>query len=959
MTLSTLISAAEFLYLHSPAQYVTAEKNTLVVYGKNGNELADAVFSLLFMTAFRPGTAIRLLRVMPAEAEEAELEFVSRNEEGISVFAQNAYSKSSGKQPLRIRFLNDADYVPEEYGIAWAASLDGGGWNGDCCYTEKDIPDCKPAAGQWSAADEKYCKVLQTARRVHMAYTSTWNSRYTEKRINEDLYGKDDQTAYNLRSSLRFAVSVPWKLAAAGIRNDGNIPEKLYQKLNEPDGKTRDLLVWQEHRSWQAFMTLEGWRAPTPEELTGYFFRDGNDHRNKKQKWHPCLCDLQEDDWNDPHEHRLKDTPIHRWSIIQKNPDGYCRMDRMSLQIHHLCKEWVLSKEYTDRMNAVFRELETALVSSGLEKKYELSELAGRMENLFLRLRGNETNSYAPWNQACDDFLEMLGNKEDARKIKRIYQKLRTEARAAVERNSYRDYKEIDAQIIRWLPWILFREKIQTVWKLYSKNNLLENLLSAMILRPRELRILCEEKEIPDIPVNAFRKLLKNHGTGETEIRVVSLAALENETVPAGPEDVTDVTGCGEMICRLSIPSGARIVYYGNHDLQDKKGAPFFAPIYHPYDFTLTIHEVLRLRGLELLSDTLNNEMLGMEADYTNLWQARRETPGKAENPLAWHHTIVALRKAEEPNRRYVYRKCDSRSCPYEHSFQPETYEILGKTGAIHVLQELESAGCIANLEIDPVEGRVACDIFPASGEKECYEETAKNLTAMLEDLREDSRYAFDNGFVDDGKPCFIVNLAEPLQMDEIAIAVRIKREEKPKLADTGRELSAGEIKNNLHTGIQKLAGKGLLLQDDKKETCRYKSVCVRRGLEQEGSALEAFVYYTLFLSGEFDDVRCNVRYRNGISAAGRDKEKEIDILVTRKGRVGLISCKDTVRFDLSHIGEIRMQADLYAINAKPILICSKDPDPEQKKMFRYLNVGLITKVSGSLATNVIRLMEQ
>ena len=100
------------------------------------------------------------------------------------------------------------------------------------------------------------------------------------------------------------------------------------------------------------------------------------------------------------------------------------------------------------------------------------------------------------------------------------------------------------------------------------------------------------------------------------------------------------------------------------------------------------------------------------------------------------------------------------------------------------------------------------------------------------------------------------------------------------------------------------------------------------------------------------------MRYRNGISAAGNDKEKEIDILVTRKGRVGLISCKDTVRFELSHIGEIQMQANLYAINARPILICSKEPDPERKRMFRYLNVGLITKVNGSLAANVIRLMQ-
>ena len=75
-----------------------------------------------------------------------------------------------------------------------------------------------------------------------------------------------------------------------------------------------------------------------------------------------------------------------------------------------------------------------------------------------------------------------------------------------------------------------------------------------------------------------------------------------------------------------------------------------------------------------------------------------------------------------------------------------------------------------------------------------------------------------------------------------------------------------------------------------------------------------------------------------------------------------MISCKDTKNIDIAHIAKTRMQADLYAINAKPILVCSKefkDIGPEIKKMCEYLNVALICKANmNSLVRKVIKAME-
>ena len=969
MNLNILIPAADFLYSHSPASGISARQDTLVVRGEGTDELADALFNLLFTTAFCPGTAVRLIRVVPSGAKEKEQAFYGRIGDGIRAFTQSGNGPGKDCPPLSIRFLDDGEFDPEKERdrIAWAADLAGDKvLAGNNCHTEKDILPAAPGKGQWSAADEKEWPVLRTARRVHTAYTASWNSRYTENGISGELYGTADSPAdkngwYCLRSSLRMAVSIPWKLATAGIRMDAAAPEAVWRKLNEADGKIRDLFAWQEHRSWQAFMTLDGWRMPTPEEMDAYFFREGNDHRDKIHKLHPCLCDLAEDDWNMPHSKSLKDTPIHRWSTVQAKPDGYCRLDRMSLEIHHRCKEYVISDEYAERMFSLFRKLEASLPADP-EEGGELSGLLRRMENMFRRMRKNETNSYAPWQQACAGFGKAIGNTGNSG-IRDIWKHLTKEAAAAVERNRYRDYKEIDADMIRWLPWILTEEKIGTVWKLFAGGNLTENLLSAIILRPERLVILCTEAEEPKVPLSAFREFLARHGTGDTEIRVGLISGLEGDTVPVGTHDVADVTGSGEKQNLLGYPAGARIVCYADNDLQDRKGSPFFAPVYHPYDFALTVDEVMLLRGKELLSEGENNEMLGMEEDYEALWEARKKIEG------AWRFTILGLQEAEwdevQPCRWEIWPKRDSRSREYRHDFRPENYGRLVKTGAVRTLQDMETAGCVGSLRIDPELGSVSCLIFPVP-EDGRYEKTEDNLSFMLDDPREESRYVFNAGYTGEGKPCTYTNLAEPIRIGDGQNPAQRVRDAliREKRGDDRGVPPKGVIRKNLLAGVKVLTDRGFLVPAGAGNMYRYKSLAVRRELEKEGFALEALVYYALFLSGKFDDVRSNIRIRTGSRSAGSALEDELDVLVTQKGRVGMISCKDTRKIDISHIAKARMQADLYAIHAKPILVCSKELEDiernaEIKKMCEYLNVALICDANRkSLAEMVTEAMK-
>lgn len=954
MTLNAYISAAAFLWAHSPASCVSEDKNVILVSGMKEDERADALFSLLFSTAYKPGLRIRLLRLVPKDAEEAEMDFVSRNEKGINAFARNAYSSTDENRPLTIQFFNESDpnWKKEADRTGYVIDLNGGTLEIACAchFHNTDIPMLSPKGANWAAQDEKDSEVLRIARKVHTAYTAGWNSRYSNAQISEELYG--GKSDYCLRSSLRFAVSIPWKLAAVSISPDDSAAEKLYNILQAANGEAQNVLAWQEHRSWSAFMTLDGWAAPDPDQIREYLFSDGNDQRNKQNKLHPCLCDLLQDDWNVPYPKRLKNISIRQWSAEIKCLEDYCLLDRISLIIHHHCKETVVSPEYGEKMRSLFRSLEAALIYPGITNADELIQYVRLMENMFSRLKNNETNSFHPWQRSFILFQEKIkkGNNPALDEVQRICRTILQEAKIAVERNKYCDYKEIDTGIIRWLPWIVSREEIKEVWKLYSRNNPLENILSSIILKPEVLCLICFDGDMRDISLDIYTQALARHGV-YADIRVIPVSSLTASMVPVPSMGILDVTGCGEMQNWLRCPPDTRIIFYDNNDLQDKKGSRFFAPLFHPYDYTMTVDEMISLRGWNILSDTESNEMLGMDKEYAALWEAHQKIrfdPGLGKS--AWHFTIAALQMAEAALRKKIYRDCGMGMKQFAFSFTPEKYELMAKNSVIKTLYELQKNGCISDLHIDVKKCMLKCYIFasPVAQNGDYYAETENNLRCMLEDSSLCSMYAVVDDYIKANEPYCFINLKEPLLLDinTAAQAIALKNEH-----------SAAYYSTQISRGIQILLDKGLLVKapEGDKRYC-YKSLPVRHELQKDGFALEAYVYYSLFLSGAFDDVRCNIRIQTGKGAIRGILEKELDILVTRKGKMGLISCKDTPNIDTAHIGELRQQADLYGINVQPILVCTEAPKDEHvDALCRYINVKLITVVNENLSKWVIR----
>ena len=915
MNLNNLIAAANLLYTDSPAKYINEKKDSILVYGDD--DIASCLFDMLFSTSFLPNHPINLVRV--TSNEEDALDFFTRNnnEQEMRCFADNALlDQETRNMPLCIHFYTYTEkekwqshsfacaYAPENVDLSDLAAKP---------YRFNEITLCTEENHIWSRDDEEKFPVLRIARKVHTAYTAGWNDRYRDKDIDREFYGsltEEPSNDYILRSNLRFAVSIPWKMRIAGAEDAEGMYNSLQNKANKIEKHTsRDYLAWQEHRSWLAFMTLEGWCMSEPKEMTGensYIYKNGNDHRNKEKKWHPCLCDLTNDDWftTNPNRISLTKKPHSQWSNYYKRYiDRFSSLDQISLRIHHQCKEIVLSSTYRETMHDLFSALENVLIEHISENVDQHFQRLRLIENMFTRLQSNETNSYHPFERACSQFMEELladkGLTSEAKdSIQKKYQDVRSHAKVAVERNKYCDYREIDSKILDWLPWIIGGTDIDTIWKLYTGSMSFDNIFSSLILRPKKL-YLVHSGEVASLEdaIEIYKAILSKRGLSGIEIHQISLASFNRELRSANDDVVVhhaiDVSNSGNMQNYIRIPPHMHIIFYDNGRLRDSATAPGCAK-YYPQKLTVTVDEFLQMRGYKNLSIREKNDILGMENDYKNLWKIRKTA-------VDWNNVIIpSLKEGERAIKSSVYAG-NGQTKPREFTSRIDKDSLgkLVKNGCIRVLFDLQRMGAISGLSIDPDQG-ISLKYFPNNDNRiaDGYNEPLNTLRDMLSNTENDSLYVVDDVYVDDKGRIPICDLKRPIFIEDAHAFNRIDKF----LVNT-------ELMNKV------------IVND--RNCLTYKSPAVRHGLKEGGFALEAYVYYTLFLSGRFDDVRSNVRMYTGEGRDGRTLEKELDILVTLNGKMCVISCKDTKNIKERHIFELFEQSETYG-NANSILICSK-----------------------------------
>ena len=277
---------------------------------------------------------------------------------------------------------------------------------------------------------------------------------HTSRPSIDDFTGPDNQ--YNHDSSFAGAVHIPYKLQLCEEYSGGRADaySVLSQAIDDHDnGRANslyDLLLELEHRRWSAYMIAEGWRAPSGEELVQYAYTDGNDHRNKALKLHPCLC-LGGDNgcmlyrhyglWNDEKAQSILSVG-EMMDFFSTDPSYslLTELDAVSLVLHNIACE--RSKDALARFGDLFSFLRKLDPDSDTKVYDELFYSARK-------LRDDEPNSIKLYHDALGEAKKQAVTDGLEKEIGEIEKSLNI----LVIRNRKTDYFDIDSVMIDMLPF--------------------------------------------------------------------------------------------------------------------------------------------------------------------------------------------------------------------------------------------------------------------------------------------------------------------------------------------------------------------------------------------------------------------------------------------------------------------------------------------------------------------------
>lgn len=250
---------------------------------------------------------------------------------------------------------------------------------------------------------------------------------------------------YAADSSFASAVHIPYKLYLCQEFSKSDPLETLIEAI-----KTKNVLYYKlialEHRRWNAYMVMRGFRAPSVQEEEKYLFKeiDGrlNTHQDKGNLLHICMCDCFDESSQLENDFSNK---YQLWINNKLGKDTISELDRSSLRCHQLTSELskkIIPKDLFD--NIVGENNEYINLRKSIQKLINDDE--------------NSVNLYDRSLKEAKSFAKQI-SEEELQKIELVEKELFV----VKARNSRTNFISLDAQLIEMIPFSLwYEEKYQT-----------------------------------------------------------------------------------------------------------------------------------------------------------------------------------------------------------------------------------------------------------------------------------------------------------------------------------------------------------------------------------------------------------------------------------------------------------------------------------------------------------------
>lgn len=756
-------------------------------------------------------------------------------------------------------------------------------------------------------------KIMKWALNVHDFYYRGTHERASKEEVRRTF----ENDIYNLDSSMRSALSVKYKLGAAGVDPDGPDPAgEFYRKVLSPetgDKEMFDILSAQEHLSWCAFMVVSGWDLPEESEIGQYAFAGGNDFKDRERRLHPCLVPSRPGN-------RLKTMERRIWNRQKLSRSVTAQLDdleQMCLKLHRIAGN--RAKEIRPEVNRLCGQLARKLARY---HNGEADEAFRWLMTVKERVYAGESNAELVWNQAAEQLgacCEKVCGYD--RSVREYLDEICGKLAVVHEYNAYHDYKDSDEDIVRGIPRLLSAGTVQTVIRPYlqGRENGWKNILSVLFLEPENLVFVPVEDG--EIDTEFYENFLRYRGC-DTGISVRGLSDAAGYSSP-----VIDVTGFDARelyrIRKYSESYHIPCVMVKDSRLLglDNPAVEMYARQIH-----LTVEETFYLFRAYMDSDKKENAILGLSSRYRGLWGAYTEL-----GAWKWKNLIEQLVRIErenicvlntgEPGRRKSYRTA------------PVSGNALLCTGLDLVFEQCRENGLIASYWLPGPEDELPAEFTAGS------EETAEILESLvLQADREPMKHQYAFARREKIKHPAEGGYTEYLVKDRTLYVSAVQKRKDLK-DSSGEQADLAEI---VREGLRRLEEYGLkgsggrqnLIQNLKVSekdgeiafTFKYASDAVKACLSREGNILEAMIYFTCLEMGIFDDLNINSEFswnsEDGTAADEYPVNNEIDIIGTKDLRTYFISAKMTVP-ETAHLMEIKYFADHFGIDGQAVLVTS------------------------------------
>lgn len=772
---------------------------------------------------------------------------------------------------------------------------------------------------------EKYgSSIEKIAFNLHYAYAKGADERKPYSEIK-----KEFEDPYIYVSNIEAAACIKSKLACCGISvSDLTAAAQKFARLISKNNTVVERLGAVEHARWVIEKTLQGYR---PLDDIDRIYQNGDSTKSTASKWHSCLVPSDRSGQSSIQPELWKKAKNRGADKIDRAVFDVDDLDRVSLRIHSKCAALSNSNlGYVDGLITTLRNYFTNQSAFSEDTRSYLDTLEGSITQMRLKKR-SAINLYR-------QYFSLLCSKVDSEAgdtltvIKNTLNNLRTALKPLIEYISFKDYKEQDRLLVRSIPFALTHISQPSILKVLSEIDS-ENILSAWLLEPASIAYLAVIERQSDLfmldrKVRAAKEFIRQQFDRKMPIPCYLIVPESIGSVPESTPDFKFYSVPGIDLHCLTIKIGeilneARIDYI---DLSGKASTLEFAVQAAAeqtgsasfYIDNGTFISLSRCSELEYPAPEKNfsvREMFKVSGGkYT-------ESGAKSKNELYsrikpfwetagpnWFWTIICsiIDKAYQNSQKSYRIKTENAMKNSVSVVAP----IDASTAVLSALRRLEDTCSISTLSVKN----------EYSG--------MKNISFAMHASKDDS-----DGFATFLRTCFgSFRAGDSFKVKQEGSAVRFIHNT---LCVCGicvgekTDAEAGTISAFDLEMLRRLNDKKLLFdleEKDGKLSFRFANEEVRKCMTVGGALLEYYVYYSALMDASFTDVDIGFKYQH--STAENSPNNEIDVICTRGARSLFISCKHVSPSKLAdknllnYFGyEIRLQAELFGVNAKPVLV--------------------------------------